>query len=61
MEFFACTVNGMSLRGAFHKVELVNGDHIEFVIEPEDNFFTVHAARSPAAHDLDVTASDTRH
>ena len=49
MDFFACTVNGMSLRGAFHKVEFVNGDQIEFVIEPEVDFFTVHAARSPAA------------
>ena len=49
MEFFACTVNGMSLRGAFHKVEFVNGDQIELVIEPEGDFFIVHAARSPAA------------
>jgi hypothetical protein len=49
MDFFACTVNGISLRGAFHKVEFVNGDEIEFVIEPESDFFTVHAARSPAA------------
>ena len=49
MDFFACTVNGMSLRGAFHKVEFVNGDQIEFVIEPEADFFIVHAARSPAA------------
>ena len=49
MDFFACTVNGMSLRGAFHKVEFVNGDQIEFVIEPEGDFFIVHAARSPAA------------
>ena len=52
MEFFACTVNGMSLRGAFHKVEFTNGDQIEFVIEPEADFFTVHAARSPAARML---------
>ena len=52
MDFFACTVNGMSLRGAFHKVEFVNGDHIEFVIEPEGDFFIVHAARSPAARML---------
>ena len=48
MDFFACTVNGMSLRGAFHKVEFVNGDQIEFVIEPDGDFFAVHAARSPA-------------
>jgi hypothetical protein len=52
MDFFACTVNGMSLRGAFHKVEFVNGDQIEFVIEPEGDFLTVHAARSPAARML---------
>ena len=52
MDFFACTVNGMSLRGAFHKVEFVNGDHIEFVIEPAADFFTVHAARSPTARML---------
>ena len=52
MDFFACTVNGMSLRGAFHKVEFVNGDHIEFVIEPAGDFFTVHAARSPTARML---------
>jgi hypothetical protein len=49
MDFFACTVNGMSLRGAFHKVEFVNGDQIEFVIETDGDFFAVHAARSPAA------------
>ena len=49
MDFFACTVNGAALRGAFHKVEFGNGDLIEFVVEPEDDFFTVHAARSPAA------------
>ena len=52
MDFFACTVNGMSLRGAFHKVEFVNGDYIEFVIEPAGDFFTVHAARSPTARML---------
>ena len=52
MDFFACTVDGMALRGAFHKVEFVNGDQIEFVIEPEGEFFTVHAARSPAARML---------
>ena len=52
MQFFACTVNGMSLRGAFHKVEFVNGDHIEFVIEREADLFIVHAARSPAARML---------
>ena len=52
MDFFACTVNGMDLRGAFHKVEFVNGDQIEFVIEPAGDFFTVHAARSPAARML---------
>jgi hypothetical protein len=52
MDFFACTVDGMPLRGAFHKVEFVNGDQIEFVIEPEGDFFTVHAARSPAARML---------
>lgn len=52
MDFFACTVNGMSLRGAFHKVEFVNGDHIEFVIEREADLFIVHAARSPAARML---------
>ena len=52
MDFFVCTVNGMSLRGAFHKVEFVNGDQIEFVIEPEGDFFIVHAARSPAARML---------
>jgi hypothetical protein len=52
MDFFACTVDGMALRGAFHQVEFVNGDHIEFVIEPEGDFFTVHAARSPAARML---------
>ena len=40
MEFFACTVNGMSLRGAFHKVEFVNGDQIELVIEPEGDFLS---------------------
>ena len=48
MDFFACTVDGKALRGAFHKVEFVNGDQIEFVIEPGSDFFTVHAARSPA-------------
>ena len=47
MDFFACTVDGMALRGAFHKVEFANGDQIEFVVEPEADFYTVHAARSP--------------
>jgi hypothetical protein len=52
MDFFACTVDGKALRGAFHKVEFANGDQIEFVIETEDDFFSVHAARSPAARML---------
>jgi hypothetical protein len=49
MDFFTCTVNGMTLRGAFHKVEFLNGDQIEFVVEQEADFFTVHAARSSSA------------
>ena len=52
MDFFACSVDGRDLRGAFHKVEFANGDQIEFVIEPDAGFFTVHAARSPAARML---------
>ena len=52
MDFFACTVDGMALRGTFHKVEFANGDQIEFVVEKETNFYAVHAARSPAARML---------
>jgi len=52
MDFFACNVDGMGLRGAFHKVEFANGDQIEFVVEPEADFYVVHAARSPTARML---------
>lgn len=52
MDFFACSVDGLELRGAFHKVEFHDGDYIEFVVEPEGEFSTVHAARNPGTRML---------
>jgi len=52
MDFFSCTIDGEELRGAFHQVEFHDGDYIEFVVEPEGKFSTVHAARNPATRIL---------
>lgn len=52
MDFFSCTLDGAELRGAFHKVEFHDGDYMEFVVEPEGGYSTVHAARNPGTRIL---------
>jgi hypothetical protein len=50
MEYFTCTVNSRKLYGRFHRVEFLNGEEIEFVIDQNSReCAAIHAARNPAS------------